>query len=698
MSSRLHGLQRFWQLGAAVCLGAFVAVAEDASVAIRSVTHWAFQPLAKPAVPSIRNSEWPKTLLDRFILARLEDAGMQSSPPTDKRTLLRRATFNLIGLPPTPQEIAAFEADGSPHAFDAVIERLLASPHYGERWGRHWMDVVRYADTAGDNADYPIPEAHLYRDYIIDAFNADKPFDQFIHEQLAGDILAQRFPEQFHPQGIVATGFLALSRRYGTGPFELWHLTLENTLETVGQAFLGLNLKCARCHDHKFDPVTMKDYYGLYGIFASTEFPWAGSEEIQSKNFNRQNFVPLARTPEAESLLKPWQAHLETLRREIARLETSKPGEKSTPEDHARTLAARKKELRTLEKPGSPASLPVAYAVREGKIADTMVHLRGEPSTPGNLVPRCAPAFLPEGTELKIPSGSSGRLEFAQWLTQANQSLTARVLVNRVWAYHFGHGLVSTPNNLGLRSDPPWHRELLDCLAAYLVENRWSVKSVHRLILKSAVFQLSSQDVSENREVDPSNQRHWRFDRHRLEAESIRDALLAVSGRLQLNRPGPHPFPPPERWTWTQHNPFKERYESHHRSVYLMTQRLQKHPFLALFDGPDTNNSTESRRASTVPQQALFAMNHPFVEEQARHLAHRVYSETATDKERMDLMAYLTWGRPLKPDEQVRFNGWLNQATLLAADSGLDPAQSRQEAWTSLAMVTLTANEFLYVD
>ena len=672
---------------------AILPVATRAESAPASATsHWAFQPVRRPQVPEATPGlrAGMDSPIDRFIDARLRAEGLAATPPADRLTLIRRATFDLTGLPPSPEEVSAFVADTSPEAFSRLVDRLLQSPHYGERWGRHWMDVVRYADTAGDNADYPVPELHLYRDYIIRSFATDKPYDQFVREQLAGDVLARQGPRERYAEGVIATGFLALSRRYGTGPFELWHLTLENTLETVGQAFLGMNLKCARCHDHKFDPVSTREYYGLYGIFAGTEFPWAGSEEVASKQFNRQRFVPLVPDAEAAPLWESWRQELAALKSRIEALEKEKPTAAADIEARKRRLDALKTDLRTREKPGAPPGLAVAYAVREGTPTDVPIQRGGEPGRPGETVARCVPTALGGGLPFRTAAGSSGRLEFAQWLTRPNHPLTARVMVNRLWQHHFGVGLVTTPNNLGLRSDPPVHRELLDHLAAEFVDRGWSVQAMHRLIMNTAAYQRSSADLEASRARDPANRLLWRFQRRRLDAESLRDAWLWAGGELRLDQPGAHPFPGPVQWTWTQHTPFQERYESRHRSVYLMTQRFQKHPFLALFDGPDTNTSTESRRTSIVPQQALFAMNNAFIDERARALARRVMAAGRDDDARLSALAAWCWQRPLRPGELTLLRDGLSQARALGPDAA-DP-------WTLLARVFLTSNEFLHVD
>jgi hypothetical protein len=655
--------------------------------------HWAFERV-KVAPPPPDPSGWSTSPIDRFVAARRRDAGLLPVRRADRRTLIRRVTFDMIGLPPTPDEIAEFLADRSPGAFSRLVDRLLASPHYGERWGRHWMDVVRYADTAGDNADYPIPEAARYRDYIIDSFNADKPYDRMIREHLAGDLLARTSAPEQYAESVIATGFLALSRRYATAPFELWHLTLEDTIDTTGRAFLGLTLRCARCHDHKFDPVTQRDYYSLYGIFASTTFPYAGSEELQSKSFPRMNFVPTSRSKEAQAKLAHYASRLEELDRKAKVLES-----KSDPTSKSEAGKLRT-EWSKLRRASLPADLPGSYAVGEGKPTDVPLQKRGDPGSPGEVVPRGVPRFpfLAAKASRNVSSGSSGRLELADWLAHPDHPLTARVMANRIWQHHFGRGLVATPSNFGVRGEPPSHPELLDWLAAKFVSSGWSIKSLHREILISQTYQLSSESDSSSAAKDPDDQWLWRFPVRRLDAESIRDAMLHVSGRLDRRHPGPHPFPPIEAWHWTQHNPFKAVYPSQHRSVYLMTQRLVKHPFLAIFDGPDTNASTDVRSRSTVPLQALYLRNNPFVQEQAAAFADRLIAGQTETRSRIREAYQLAWGRPPGPEEIDRCLRYLSDCR-----NALDSARAPQAAtehviWSSLSKVMLTSNEFLYVD
>lgn len=607
--------------------------------------------------------------------------------------------MDLIGLPPTSEEVDSFEKSASRDpqaAVEKLIDHLLASSHYGERWGRHWMDVARYADTAGDNADYPIPEIHRYRDYIIDAFNADMPFDQFIREQLAGDILAKksspaasssRAAEDKYAQRVVATGFLALSRRYATAPYEFMHLTLEDAIDTTGAAFLGLTMRCARCHDHKFDPITREDYYGLYGIFASTTFPYAGSEEFASMKAPRQHFVPIV--ADAGGRMAAYRERLKKLPEEIKRAEK---GDK-------KILEALRAEEKVLHRTGLPPDLPGAYAVEDGKLEKTHIHLRGDPDKPGDAVPRRVPRFI-EGKAVVFPENSSGRLQLAEWITRPEHPLTARVIVNRVWQHHFGRGLVGTPNNFGLRGEPPTHPELLDHLAAEFVKNGWSIKWLHRYIMQSKTYQQGSGGGGQGLAAtkDPENLWLGRFPRRRLDAEAIRDSLLAVSGKLDRARPGAHPFPPIASWGWTQHNPFKDVYPSNHRSVYLMTQRIQRHPILALFDGPDTNASTEKRSESLVPLQALFFMNHSFVRENAEGFARRLMEFSPETERRVAQAHLLAWGRPANEKEIEQGVRYTRRYREELQRAGTAADRLEIETWTSFARVMLSANEFLFVD
>jgi mono/diheme cytochrome c family protein len=617
----------------------------DAPVAVRTSAitdkdrqFWAFQPLAHPAVPHVPETfrAWNRNPVDAFILQQLLARGLTPAAPADRRTLLRRATFDLIGLPPTPEEIDAFLADTSPEAFARVVERLLASPHYGERWGRHWLDVVRYADTAGETADYPVPQARLYRDYVIDSFNKDKPYDVFLREQVAGDLLAEAGPADRYGERVIATGFIALSRRFGFDPQNYHHLTIQDTIDTLGQATLGLTLGCARCHDHKYDPISREDYYALYGIFASTKYAFPGSEEKKRP----ADLVPLGVTADSKGVME------------------------------------------------------VAYAVVDGKPQNARIHLRGEPRDLGPEVPRRFLEIL-GGDPLPGNMVGSGRRQLADWITRPSNPLTPRVMVNRLWQHHFGVGLVATENDFGARGRRPTHPELLDYLAERFQQSGWSVKAMHRLILLSQTYQQGNGDARACA-ADPDNQFLSRFARRRLEAEAIRDALLRVGGNLDPTPGGPHPFPPVDKWNYTQHDPFHSLYDTPKRSVYLMTPRLTRHPYLALFDGPDTNASTARRLPTTVPTQALFFMNDPFVHTQAAGLARRVLMTSDDAEKRLTLAFTLTLARPPTGDEIRQSLAFLERYRMELASE--PPAEQEKRAWAALARTLLARNEFIYVD
>lgn len=613
---------------------------------------WSFQPVRKPALPKIRDANWPINDVDRLVLARLEAKGLKPARPADKRTLLRRVTFDLTGLPPTVDELNAFLADDSPRAFAKVVDRLLASPHYGERWGRHWLDIVRYADTAGETADYPVPQAYRYRNYVIDAFNADKPYDEFIREQIAGDVLAEKGPRALYAERVIATGFLAISRRFGFDPENYFHLTIQDTVDTVGQTFLGLSLGCARCHDHKFDPVLREDYYALYGMFDSTRYAIPGSE----KDKRPADLVPLVPPAEAKS----------------------------------RTIEFAKKKSAT-------APYEVAYAVMEGKPHNVRLQKRGEPRELGEEVPRRFLAIL-GGDPLPKSETGSGRLALADWLVRPENPLTARVMVNRIWQHHFGVGLVATPNDFGNRGQRPTHPELQDYLAWRFQNEGWSIKAMHRLMVHSRTYQLASTPDERAAAGDPENKLLGHYRRRRLDAESIRDAMLFVSGKLDPSQGGPHPFPPVEKWGFTQHAPFAAVYDTNRRSVYLMTQRLKRHPFLALFDGADTNASTPIRGATTVPTQALYLMNDPFVHEQAAAFADRFLKARTGESARIQLAFEMALGRPPTPAEMDDAGRFLDAYRQRLTKTGGTAQNAEAQSWSAFARTMFARNEFLFVE
>ncbi|HEV7869133.1 MAG TPA: PSD1 and planctomycete cytochrome C domain-containing protein, partial [Chthoniobacteraceae bacterium] len=711
---------------------------------------WSFQPVQDPAVPAVKGADWARNEIDRFLLAKLEEKQLAPNPDLDRGALLRRATYDLTGLPPTPEEVREFLADSSPDAFAKTIERLLASPAYGERWGRHWLDVVRYADTSGCNSDFPIPSAHRYRDYVVKAVNQDKPYDAFLREQIAGDLLPAASDEERFEKTI-ATGYLAIARRFGSRANE-FHLTVEDLIDNLGKATLGLSVSCARCHDHKFDPVLNKDYYALYGIFDSSRFAFPGTEIYR----HTKDFVPLVADRElAEKYLAEGRElaglddRVENLKNEKKRLareekeslEKAPPPPELTDTDKARIRAALEAKAaasrRTAGEPEAPISpappvqptppvktkrtaadaqrdldaalarqaelvqnadaYPKAYAVMEGQPRNARIQRKGDPGNKGDEVPRGFLTVLGAQT-LPAEEKGSGRRQLADWIADAKNPLTARVMVNRIWQGHFGRGLVRTPNDFGLRGERPTHPELLDWLASRFVESGWSVKALHRTIMLSRAYQMSSEERPEAAAIDTNNDLFWRFNRRRLSAEEVRDSFLAIAGTLDRGPAGPHPFPPEKQWRYTQHRPFVADYETDKRSIYLMQQRIKKQPFLEVFDGADANASTAVRPLSHTPIQALWMMNAGLAHDQSLKLAERLESTFSDEAARLALAFELVFGRSAAPDEIEQGRAYLRELGGALADTAVPPELHGRTALASFTRVLLSSNEFLFVE
>jgi hypothetical protein len=657
--------------------------------------HWAFRPVQDPKPPRVTSPEWRRSPIDAFVKAALDAHGLAPQPHAGKLALIRRATYDLTGLPPTAEETDAFLKDASPQAFEKVVDRLLASQQYGERWGRHWLDVVRYADTSGDNSDFPVPAMFRYRNWVIAAFNRDQPYDQFLRDQLAGDILAARdnlaaTNKEEWQQKITATGYLANSRRFGSRIQE-FHLTIDDTIDNLGKGILGLTVGCARCHDHKFDPIPTTDYYALYGIFKSSNYAHAGTEIYP----HTYGFVAL--NPDQAGELKSYETQLSGLDN---RIEDMKAGKIKFPDEaeKKKAEAENRDNLRRLA-----ASYPYfqkAYAVTEGKPANARVMVRGEPATLGPEVPR---GFLTILGGQKVPSEAAGggRLSLAEWITDPANPLTARVMVNRIWGWHFGQGIVATPDDFGTRGEAPSDPELLDYLASRFVEGGWQMKKLHRLIMLSRAYQTASGFDARNAARDAKNAYLWKFNRRRLDAEEVRDSLLAVSGNLDPAPGGEHPFPPEMSWRYTQHTPFigaDLAYANNKRGVYLMQQRIRRQPFLELFDGADPNAVTGIRPLTTTALQALYTMNDVFFHEQARALAVRVEMAHGTDVERLNYAYRLLYGRAPAADEVREARQFLTAARGSLRDTGVAEDKQNHEVWASLMRVLLSSNEFLTLD
>jgi hypothetical protein len=596
-------------------------------------SHWAFQSRGTPEPPIFSDPferDWIRNEIDAFVLQGLKPNGLRPAAEADRRMLIRRLYFDLIGLPPTPDEVEAFVNDPSPLTYEAVVDRLLTSPHYGERWGQHWLDVVRYAETEGFEYDNYLAGAWRYRDWVIESLNADKPYDQFVREQVAGDELASADRAL-----LVAAGFHRLGPvRRNAGNQEVAgsrNEVLTEMTNSIGSVFLGLTVGCARCHDHMFDPVLQTDYYRLEAFLAATH----------------EHNVPLA----SESEQATWQRRTEALKAEIKRAEQ----ELEESSDAGRTdLKARLKDLESK----LPPPLQAICTVANDATKRTPIHVleRGNWDKPGETVgPRVPGVFLPDDAPELSADVPNPRTQLVEWLLDPSHPLTARVIVNRVWHYHFGRGIVATPSDFGVNGATPSHPELLDWLANRFIAGGWRLKEMHRLIVTSNTYRQSSHsaDAARGMENDPHDQQLWHFPRRRLEAEEIRDAMLAVSGRLNLKAGGPSVIVPvesdliellykPSQWQVTA-----DRSEHDRRSVYLLAKRNLRLPFMEVFDQPDLQISCARRESSTHAPQALELLNGRLSNELAETLAERLSREAPGDSDSQVELAYrLVTGRP----------------------------------------------------
>ncbi len=641
------------------------AAAPDAADLTTARQFWSFRPIQKPAPPLLKNTAWAQTPLDCFILAKLEKHGLSPSPPATKAELIRRVFFDLTGLPPSPEDVRVFVADPAPDAYERLVDRLLASPHFGERWAQHWLDTVRFAETEGFEYDRHLPEAWRFRDYVIDSFNRDKPFDRFLTEQLAGDEFTPPNPELqtaaiFHRLGPVrrkaGNPDIALSRNE----------VLTERTDVIGAAFLGLTVGCARCHDHKLDPIPQRDYYRLQAYLAATH-----EHDI--------NLGTAAQRSE-------WEAKTKTLKSEISRLQ--KAADAAT----AQKKLALTAELNALESQ-TPPPPPTIPAVRNDPAQRTAIHVlkRGEWERKGDAVgPRPLSVLVSDGLAELPADAPRPRTELARWLTDPNHPLTARVLANRVWQHHFGTGLVKTPNDFGSHGERPSHPELLDWLATQLIDGGWRLKSLHRLILLSSAYQQSSHTPAsaDATRLDPDNRWLWRFQRRRLSAEEIRDAMLAVAGQLSPRVGGPSVMVPvdpemisllykPAQWAVT-----KDATEHHRRSIYLLTKRNLRLPFMEAFDQPPQLASCGRRESSTHAPQALELLNGRLANELATAFAARLARESGGDPARMvERASQLALGRGPTPQERALGVEFLKEQPL-----------------REFALALFNLNAFLYVE
>ena len=733
------GMRRFLLTVPLCC--AVLAVAAD-TFTQRQRDFWSFQPIKLHTPPTVRNREWVRTPIDAFVLAKLESKQLTPSRAADRVTLLRRATFDLTGLAPTPEEVAAFAADTSPIAFEKIVDRLLASPQYGERWGRHWLDLARFAESEGFKSDEPRLNAWRYRDYVIDAFNTDKPYNRFVQEQIAGD---EMWPA--NSEARVATGF---HRSYpdesnARNLMQRRQEILDDITDTTGAVFMGLTYGCARCHNHKFDPILHTDYYRLQAFFANTaaddHVPMISPEQVA--HFNQRKAAWEEKTSAVRArmavLLEPvkqrniqdyfdkyppeLQAMIVKPATERNAYETqmwakAKPYLEMTDGDAARQLRGEQKksyEALAAELAAfgdlDPGELPVGMGMRDlGRTApSTHVLAVGAYNAPRQEV---QPGFLtlldakPAAIQ-PTPESTGRRTALAKWLTEPGNPLTARVMVNRIWHYHFGRGIAGTPSDFGIMGERPTHPELLDWLTTEFVKQGWSIKRMHRLIMLSAVYQQSSDFRGDAAEVDPSNRMLWAFNRQRLESEVIRDASLEVSGLLNLKAGGPSVYPELPEGMATPRGGWKttKSGDRNRRSVYIFVKRNARYPMLEALDMPDTHESCSRRDVTTTAPQALTMLNDKVALEWAQAFAGRVLA-SADPVSRVFELAYSRKPDGWEKDTVATFLEKQKKVIAARAAAGqpialplnvpanLEPAAAA--AFVDFCQMILNSNEFVY--
>lgn len=636
---------------------------------------WSFQTPRQHAVPDTTNAVWPQSDVDRFILAKLEANGLSPAPDAAPAVWLRRITYDLTGLPPSPQELAAFVADSSPEARAGVIDRLLASPQFGVHWARHWLDLARYADSNGGDFNSKYPNAWRYRNYVIDAFNSDKPYDQFLIEQLAGDLLPASSENQRSSQ-LIATTFLTIGPKMLSerDKDKLIMDVVDEQIDTIGKAVLGLTLGCARCHDHKFDPIPTADYYALAGIFRSTVV----LEGESQKYVSAWKETPLAMTPEHAEIVAAHQQQIDQLQQQLSAAQQSADAAK---------VKELEKKLADLKKQAPPPT-PTAMAAREAsQISDCHICIRGEIAHQGDRVPRGSlQIFGTEQQQITNPQ-QSGRLELAQRLMHPDNPLAARVIVNRIWQHVFGEGLVGTVDNFGLTGTAPTHPELLDTLAVRFTQNGWSVKQLVRTLVSSRTYAQSSQFDSRGFVQDPDNTLLWRAHRKRLPAEAVRDSLLSMSGELDLH---------PDKWPTTG--------SDRARTIFAPVVRNELSAFLTLFDFADPELVVGRRSDTNVPAQALYLLNDPFVRSESAAIAKTLHSQYPEDPQFISAAWQLILCRD--PGEQefedsIQYLRRLQTTTTSAGSAGnsTPPKQaSSLEVRRQLVQTLLASTEFRLLD
>lgn len=683
--------------------------------------YWAYKPIVRPEMPTVKNPEWATNPIDLLLLEQLDAKGLTPNPVADRAALFRRAYYDLLGLAPSPEEVQDFLKDKDPLAYEKWIDKMLASPQYGEKWGRHWLDVVRYAETNGYERDGAKPYVWRYRDYVVKAFNEDKPYSRFIREQIAGDEI-----EGYHPDAITATAFyrLGIWNDEPVSRLEARYNELDDIVATTSQVFLGMTMNCARCHDHKIDPIPQTDYYRLLAFFQDVPH-YSDTRNVVSR-FNVTDIAPPDAREKYEKELKIREGRIRELNAKMRVLEDiaikKMPAEDQrksegrgrpqvlrklpkyfTPEQQKEydTLRRERDQLGKLPKPKQVMTLCVNNCTVPPP--ETYVALRGNPNNQGKRVDPGFPVVLnkedPELPEIKRGSQTAGRRSvLVDWLTSEKNVLTARVMANRIWQFHFGRGIVPTSNDFGKFGERPTHPKPLDWLASELMSNGWSIKRMHKLIMTSSAYRMSSRGNDKALSKDPSNRLFWRFNARRLTAEEVRDSILAASGQLNLKMSGPSIYPKIPREVlqgqsrpgagWRTSNPE----ESARRSIYVHVKRSLRLPILEAHDQPDSDASCAVRYVTTVPTQSLGMINGDFINESARKFAERLHRESPNDVEAQIKRAiWLTTSRPPTEAEVKKDVAFIRE---LCEKDKLDEKQ----ALFCYCLLALNTNEFVYLD
>ncbi len=660
---------------------------------------WSLQPTENHEPPKVASAKWPLNGIDNFVLAKLEEKKLRPVNDAKPVALLRRVHYDLVGLPPSPKTIQEFAQNPTRKQYEKIVDRLLASPQFGERWGRHWLDVARFAESNGLDRDVLFPHAWRYRRYVIDAFNKDIPYNRFVTEQIAGDLLSAKTQEE-KDRLTIATGFLALGPKPFSSRGKRFEMdVIDDQIDTTSRSVLALTVSCARCHDHKFDPIPTKDYYSLASIFASTKTLYGSNKKNNSnlKVIGQKSPAEAKKAKAYQKQVAQLNAKIRNAARQVKRLRRNM---KKNPEAYKKAqqeLRALRKDLIRHQKNAPPKADYCMAVTEEKRPTDLRVLVRGQLNKQGEPAPRGFLSAVEIKKPIKVNPKQSGRLELAKWLTDPSNPLTTRVAVNRIWHHLFGQGIVRTVDNFGTNGEKPSHPELLDYLAKRFIANGWSTKKTIREIVLSRTYQLASAYDATNYEVDPDNRYLWRRTLRRLDVEAIRDSILHASGKLDTKQPKKSlvvrmGFGEVGRGINTK--PLQE--EFNHRSVYLPILRTDLLEVLKLFDFAEPSLVVGSRTVTTVPAQALYMMNSKFVIGQAKTMAKRLMKDTMSDPDRVELAYRLALARNPKEGEQKRVLDYLDAVEERLKQQYPQVNQRREMAWTTFCQALFASAEFRY--